>query len=106
MYTSEKGPLACFPMGKKRYRLAMTAPEKIMLNTPTMEDIEKVFKSRCSDKATLSDPVWITQFGIDHKQIQKYRYSRVFFAGDAAHVHSPVGGQGLNTGIQDIYNLV
>lgn len=106
MYISDNGPLACFPMGNKRYRLAMTAPEKIMHKEPLLEDIEKVFSYRCSDKATLSEPVWISQFGIDHKQIQKYRYGRVFFAGDAAHVHSPIGGQGLNTGIQDIYNLV
>lgn len=105
IYISDKGPLACFPMGKKRYRLVMTAPETIEHKEPSMDDIEKAFKQRCSDKATLSDPIWLSQFGIDHKQIQKYRYNRVFFAGDAAHVHSPMGGQGLNTGIQDIYNL-
>ncbi len=105
LYVSDKGPVACFPMGNKRYRLVMTAPEKIMHQEPTMKNIEQTFKARCSDKATLRDPLWISQFGIDHKQIQKYRYGRVFFAGDAAHVHSPMGGQGMNTGIQDIYNL-
>ncbi|QEY52821.1 FAD-dependent monooxygenase [Legionella longbeachae] len=105
LYVSDKGPLACFPMGEKRYRVVMTAPERIMHEAPSMEDIERAFKLRCSDKATLSDPLWISPFGIDHKQIQKYRYGRVFFAGDAAHIHSPMGGQGLNTGLQDIYNL-
>ncbi|QMT61495.1 FAD-dependent monooxygenase [Legionella sp. PC997] len=105
LYVSDKGPAACFPMGDKRYRIVMTAPGKIMSQEPTMEDIVQAFKLRCTDPATLHDPVWISQFGIDHKQIQNYRYGRVFFAGDAAHVHSPMGGQGLNTGLQDIYNL-
>ncbi|WP_115708425.1 FAD-dependent monooxygenase [Legionella sainthelensi] len=105
LYVSDKGPLACFPMGERRYRVVMTAPEKIMHEKPSMEDIDRAFKVRCSDKAILSNPLWISSFGIDHKQIQKYRYGRVFFAGDAAHVHSPMGGQGLNTGLQDIYNL-
>lgn len=105
LYVSEKGPAACFPMGDKRYRLVMTAPEKIMHQEPTMENIEQTFKARCSDNVLLSDPHWISQFGIDHKQIQNYRYGRIFFAGDSAHVHSPMGGQGMNTGLQDIYNL-
>ncbi|KTD05121.1 FAD-dependent monooxygenase [Fluoribacter gormanii] len=105
LYVSDKGPAACFPMGEKRYRIVMTAPEKMMSQEPTLEDIVHAFKSRCTDQANLHDPIWISQFGIDHKQIQKYRYGRVFFAGDAAHVHSPMGGQGLNTGLQDIYNL-
>lgn len=104
IYISDKGPLACFPMGNKRYRLVMTAPQN-STSTPSLEDINHVFKQRSSDPATLSDPIWLTQFSIHHRQIQQYRYDRVFFAGDAAHIHSPMGGQGLNTGLQDAYNL-
>ncbi|KTC78184.1 FAD-dependent monooxygenase [Legionella brunensis] len=106
MFISREGPLACFPIGEKRYRIVMTAEEKISHVDPTMADIERVFKRRCHVPAVLSNPLWLSQFGIAHRQIDHYRHGRIFFAGDAAHVHSPMGGQGLNTGIQDIYNLV
>ncbi|MFC3909081.1 FAD-dependent oxidoreductase [Legionella dresdenensis] len=102
---SQYGPMACFPMGNKRYRLVMTAPGK-STEQPQFEDIVKEFNLRSADKAELSNPVWVTGFSIHHRQMQQYRYDRLFFAGDAAHIHSPMGGQGLNTGIQDIYNLV
>lgn len=78
IYVSDKGQLACFPMGGKRYRVVATAPEKVMHHEPSMADIEKTFKERSSDPVVLSDPHWISQFGIDHKQIQKYRYGRIF----------------------------
>jgi 2-polyprenyl-6-methoxyphenol hydroxylase-like FAD-dependent oxidoreductase len=42
---------------------------------------------------------------VHHRWIENFRYNRIFFAGDAAHIHSPAGGQGMNTGIQDAYNL-
>ncbi|MFA5959890.1 MAG: FAD-dependent monooxygenase [Tatlockia sp.] len=105
-FISKEGPLACFPMGNKRYRLVMTAPQHCENKALTFKDIEQVFFERCSEKASLSNPVWLSAFGISHRQIQHYRYNRVFFAGDAAHIHSPMGGQGMNTGIQDAYNLV
>lgn len=104
VFINNKGPLACFPMGNKRYRLVMTAPKDSM-GDPSLEDIDREFKQRSSDAATLSDPYWLCQFSIHHRQIDHYRYDRIFFAGDAAHIHSPMGGQGLNTGIQDVYNL-
>jgi 2-polyprenyl-6-methoxyphenol hydroxylase-like FAD-dependent oxidoreductase len=53
----------------------------------------------------LRDPVWLTHFRVHHRQAARYRSGRVFVAGDAAHVHSPAGAQGMNTGIQDAWNL-
>ena len=51
------------------------------------------------------DPVWLTRFRLHHRQAARYRDGNVFLAGDAAHIHSPVGAQGMNTGIQDSWNL-
>jgi FAD binding domain len=52
-----------------------------------------------------SDPVWLAAFTINERKVANYRAGRVFLAGDAAHIHSPAGGQGMNTGIQDACNL-
>lgn len=101
-YVSPHGPLACFPLGENRYRLVMAAPDE----PPNFEGIFNIFNDRSSDQAKLSEPTWMTKFSIHYKQIEHYQYKHVFFCGDAAHIHSPMGGQGLNTGIQDVYNLV
>jgi 2-polyprenyl-6-methoxyphenol hydroxylase-like FAD-dependent oxidoreductase len=53
----------------------------------------------------LSNPVWVTRYRIHHRGVNKYRVARAFVAGDAAHIHSPMGGQGMNTGLQDVANL-
>ena len=53
----------------------------------------------------LSDPVWITRYRVHHRGVERYRVGRGFVAGDAAHIHSPAGGQGMNTGLQDAANL-
>ncbi|MFF0945141.1 FAD-dependent monooxygenase [Kocuria sp. CPCC 205300] len=53
----------------------------------------------------LSHPTWLSNFVSNVRMVEHYRVGRAFLAGDAAHVHSPAGGQGMNTGIQDAYNL-
>jgi 2-polyprenyl-6-methoxyphenol hydroxylase-like FAD-dependent oxidoreductase len=53
----------------------------------------------------LKDPRWLTRFRAHHRQVPTYRVGNIFLAGDAAHVHSPAGGQGMNLGLQDAFNL-
>jgi hypothetical protein len=53
----------------------------------------------------IDNPVWASAFRIQRRQADRYRQGPIFLAGDAAHIHSPVGGQGMNTGIQDAFNL-
>ena len=57
------------------------------------------------DKMIISDPDWLSVFNVHHKIADKYRDGRLFVAGDAAHIHSPAGGQGGNTSMQDAANL-
>ena len=59
----------------------------------------------CPIKLNISEPTWTSGFWIHENMIANYRHKHIFFAGDAAHLHSPAGGQGMNTGIQDAYNL-
>ncbi|WP_052723668.1 FAD-dependent monooxygenase [Paenibacillus wulumuqiensis] len=57
------------------------------------------------DRVELYDPIWTARFKVNERKVEHYRRGAVFLAGDAAHIHSPVGGQGMNTGIQDAVNL-
>jgi hypothetical protein len=72
---------------------------------PTLADLQGIADAFSSGTLRLRDPVWRTYFRLHHRHAARYRTGRVFLAGDAAHVHSPAGAQGMNTGIQDAWNL-
>jgi len=72
---------------------------------PSLEELQALADAFTSGRVRLRDPVWRTYFGLQHRHASRYRAGRLFLAGDAAHVHSPAGGQGMNTGIQDAWNL-
>ena len=70
-----------------------------------LEEIQALAGTYTGGTVRLHDPVWMTNFRLHHRAATRYRAGRVFLAGDAAHVHSPAGAQGMNTGIQDAVNL-
>jgi 2-polyprenyl-6-methoxyphenol hydroxylase-like FAD-dependent oxidoreductase len=71
----------------------------------SLNDLQVICDGFAGGRLRLRDPVWATYFRLHRRQAAHYRAGRVFLAGDAAHVHSPAGAQGMNTGIQDAWNL-
>jgi hypothetical protein len=70
-----------------------------------LAEVQALVDLHTAARVRLRDPVWMTNFRLHKRGATRYRAGRVFLAGDAAHVHSPAGGQGMNTGIQDSLNL-
>ena len=72
---------------------------------PSLKEIQEIINRRVAGSVSLFRPIWLAAFGINERKVDTYRMGRVFVAGDAAHIHSPAGGQGMNTGMQDSFNL-
>ena len=100
---SAEGPLLGFPMKGGRYRLIASIGEAPR-HDPTLEEIQAIVDRRAPG-ARVADPAWLSGFAINERMVPRYRVGRVFVAGDAAHIHSPAGGQGMNTGMHDAINL-
>ena len=108
LYWHERGVLAMFPMIGGRFRMIADVgphPEVAQPETPTLAQAQALLDERGPGGLVLKDPVWLSGFRINERKLAHYRHGRVLFAGDAAHVHSPAGGQGMNTGMQDVCNL-
>jgi 2-polyprenyl-6-methoxyphenol hydroxylase-like FAD-dependent oxidoreductase len=117
----EGGPpdfIVAIPLPERnRYRVSMLAPERNVDTagsehgmqtegpTPTLEELQAVADRLLPTKVTMSDLHWSSNFRISMRLAARYSEGRGFIAGDAAHIHPPTGGQGMNTGIQDAYNL-
>lgn len=104
---TDHGILAVFPIVGGRFRViadvGKSPPE--MGPPPTLEEIAQLLATRGPPGLTAHDPFWLSRFRINERKVADYRAGRVFLAGDAAHIHSPAGGQGMNTGMQDAFNL-
>lgn len=107
VYLSSGDIVALFPLpGDRRFRIIIERHAGPPVEgDPTLADFQEALDAHGPAGARVGDPVWMSHFRISQRQVEHYRRGRVFLAGDAAHIHSPVGGQGMNTGIQDACNL-
>jgi 3-(3-hydroxy-phenyl)propionate hydroxylase len=83
----------------------MLTESQVGTSEPTLRDLSEGLIAVYGTDYGIHSPTWITRFTDMTRQAASYRKGRILLAGDAAHVHSPVGGQGLNTGVQDAVNL-
>src|SRR4051812_3612573 len=95
------------PFGDGWYRvIAWDRGHQLPDDAPVdVEEMKAIMRRTLGSDFGLHDPRWTSRFHSDERQAPEYRVGRVFLAGDAAHVHSPAGGQGMNTGLQDAANL-
>ncbi len=108
-FLSAQGILFFFPLGAPAtWRIIAMRPRTDL--TPVerpveLADIQNLVDSYAAARVRVHDPVWMTNFRLHNRGARHYRRGPVFLAGDAAHIHSPAGAQGMNTGIQDAVNL-
>ena len=112
IWIGDDGLVAAIPLpGERRFRVIVPLPSAYATREYESEaeiaaEAETLLGQRTGvPLRRIGDPVWASAFRIQRRQADRYRDGPVFLAGDAAHVHSPVGGQGMNTGIQDAFNL-
>ncbi len=105
---ADEGMLAFFPYGGGRWRVVIDGGP-VEPNAPRCDpdraEIEEILRRRTNRSLTMGRTHWLADFRVSERQVERYRHGRILLAGDAAHVHSPAGGQGMNTSIQDAINL-
>ncbi|MGO1048860.1 rifampin monooxygenase [Crossiella sp. CA198] len=95
------------PFGERVYRVVVPAAEvsQDRAEPPTLEDFQRALLAIAGTDFGVHSPRWLSRFGDATRLAERYRVGRVLLAGDAAHIHPPAGGQGLNLGVQDAINL-
>jgi hypothetical protein len=97
--------IACLPVKKGVFRMFTQRKDTNDSSIPTLEEMQGYLKQTGLGHLRLYDPEWLSYFKINERIASHNYVNRVFLVGDACHIHSPAGGQGMNTGIQDAFNL-
>ncbi|HZZ04054.1 FAD-dependent monooxygenase [Paraburkholderia sp.] len=123
IFASGEGLVALFPMGHGRHRLiadhpaapsavpelatpaVLGEPSLNQISPPSLAECKALIAQRVRERVEVSDLAWSSYFHLNSRMVERLRVGRIFLAGDAAHVHSPAGAQGMNTGIQEAFNL-
>jgi 2-polyprenyl-6-methoxyphenol hydroxylase-like FAD-dependent oxidoreductase len=101
----EHGTQAVGKLDDGRVGVVVTQPYAGQPDEPTLDDLRRALVGAWGTDYGVHSPTWISRFTDMTRQAASYRTGRVLLAGDAAHVHYPIGGQGLNLGVQDAVNL-
>ena len=119
-YGVHRSPAGVYAFGREEYEIVggeiiykevgpigvmVTEPNPNSTSEPTLDDLKKLLIATCGTDYGVHNPTWISRFTDATRQAAQYRKGRVLLAGDAAHIHSPIGGLGLGTGLQDAVNL-
>lgn len=107
VYLERDGFHLFFPMpGQDRWRvIGILPPELRARDDVTFEQVVPAIREQAGTSLTFKSCLWFSTYKIYHRAAERFREGRCFVLGDAAHVHSPMGGQGMNTGLQDAYNI-
>jgi len=107
LFLADDGIVGVFPFRSEHSRViaSLGSHKGNAEEEPRLAEVQALLDRRTCQSLRLSDPAWLSRFHISQRKIREFRFGRVFLAGDAAHIHSPAGGQGMNTGIQDAFNL-
>ncbi len=107
MFMIKKGFILFFPMeGKGHYRVIGILPDHKDTDPPvTFISIKNYIKQEVVCPLDFEEVLWFSSYKVHSRKAGSFQGERCFIAGDAAHIHTPAGGQGMNTGIQDAYNL-
>ncbi|WP_163857162.1 monooxygenase [Paenibacillus elgii] len=105
---NEHGLVMILPVTDRLHRIVMIDPTRMKVpkeEPVTLEELRSGLARILGSDLGISEPYWLSRFGNATRQAKRYREGRIFLAGDAAHIHFPAGGQGLNVGLQEAVNL-
>lgn len=108
VFLNDRGAAAFFPYKDGSYRvvgLDRSKQGEPRQDHLSLHDLQESLDTILPEPLQVENPKWLTYFGTAHRQVTTYRKERIFFVGDAAHIHNPIGGQGMNLGLQDAVNL-